>query len=211
MTRRGFTLIEMIVSLGILLLILTTAALAVSGARRTWQTIAAQDEALKSCRTLDRIAESAFRNAVPFYWRDRDNRERLLFSGEPHSVTLSYLHPVDDLSQGGIRFLRLFREGGKLIAEYRQRPFGDDGSPLPGTEREELAADIAEVTFLYADRRDRAIEWYDFWNVEERRNLPLALQMEVRFADGSQQIWLRRTAGSGQFQQWGRRLQPLKR
>lgn len=210
MKRRNFTLVEMIVSLGILLLVLSIAALATLGARRTWQTIATQDRVLKSSRTIDRLAESAFRNAVPFYWRDRDNQERLLFTGEPHTVTLSYLHPVDDGAAGGIRFLRLFREGKKLIAEYRQRPFLNDREPLPGMVREELADNVVELTFCYADRRDRAIEWYDFWDVEARRNLPLAIQMEIRFDDGSQQIWLRRTAGSGQFQQWGRRLQPLK-
>lgn len=211
MIRRNFTLVELVVSLGILLAIMLISTLALSGVQQTWRSVSAQEQQLKTLRALDHIAETAFRNAVPFYWRDRDNKERMLFSGETNSVTLTYLHRIDAHSQGGIRFLKIYREGRQLIAEYRQLPFLNDGGATPGMEREVLADNVAAVTFLYADRRDKELDWFEFWEIEDRKNLPLAIQMEVRFQDGTQQIWLRRTAGNGQFQEWGRRLTPQKR
>ncbi len=206
MKRRNFTLIELVVSLGILLLIVTTSALAVSAAYRSWRSVTEQEERIKSYRAIDRLADTALRNAVPFHWKDRNNKELVLFTGTPESVTLTYLHRIDDRSEGGIRFLRLFREGTKLVAEYRSRPFtGNDGAELP-FEREVLADDVKALSFVYADRQDDRLEWFDSWEVDGMKNLPLAIQMEVEFNDGSRQIWLRRTAGNGQFQTWGRRL-----
>ncbi len=212
MRKCYFTLIEMVVALGILLAILTISTLALSGVHRTWQTMSSQDKKHATYRTIDFIAENAFRNAVPFYWRDSNNKEQIIFMGEENSVLFSYLHPVSDREQGGIRFLKIYRNNKDLIAEYRQRPIiNNEDELLPKTKHEILASDIKDVTFIYADRVDKQIQWFDSWDVEERRNIPMAIQMEITFADDSKQIWLRRTAGNGQFQEWGRRVTPMVR
>ena len=152
----------------------------------------------------------AFRNAIPFYWRDRNNKEVMIFSGEPDAVTLAYLHRINDRREGGIRFLRLFRQNRRLIAEYRKLPFLYDGAEEFEFEREVIAENVTGLSFIYADRRDDRLEWLESWDAEQMKNLPLAIQMEVRFSDGTQQNWLRRTAGNGQFQEWGRRLKAQK-
>lgn len=210
MTRRSFTLIEMVVSLGILLMILTISAMALSVVQRTWKSTADHEASLKQYRTIDLIVDVAFRNAIPFYWRDRNNREVMIFSGEPDVVTLAYLHRINDRREGGIRFLRLFRQNRRLIAEYRKLPFLYDGAEEFEFEREVIAENVTGLSFIYADRRDDRLEWLESWDAEQMKNLPLAIQMEVRFSDGTQQNWLRRTAGNGQFQEWGRRLKAQK-
>lgn len=210
MTRRPFTLIEMVVSLGILLMILTISAMALSIVQKTWKSTADREASLKQYRTIDLIVDVAFRNAIPFYWRDRNNKEVMIFSGEPDAVTLAYLHRINDRREGGIRFLRLFRQNRRLIAEYRKLPFLYDGAEEFEFEREVIAENVTGLSFIYADRRDDRLEWLESWDAEQMKNLPLAIQMEVRFSDGTQQNWLRRTAGSGQFQEWGRRLKTQK-
>lgn len=191
-------------------MILTISALALSVVQGSWRTTTDREVVLQRYRTIDLIVDVAFRNAIPFYWRDRNNKEVMIFSGTPNSVTLTYLHRVNDYQDGGIRFLRLFRQNRQLVAEYRRLPFLFDETDDFEFEREIIADNVIDLTFIYADRHDNRLEWLDFWDVEQRKNLPLAIQMEVRFADGTQQCWLRRTAGNGQFQEWGRRLQTQK-
>ena len=163
------------------------------------------DSRLKQYRLIDHIVESAFRNAIPFYWQNRNHKEIMIFSGEPERLTLTYRHRVD-ATGSALRFLRLFAENGKLIAEYRDLPFVPAETQNLPFERETLASGIQTVRFIYADLRDNRLEWHESWNVEEMKNMPMAIQMEVTFSDGTTQVWLRRTAGNGEFQTFGRRL-----
>ena len=61
------------------------------------------------------------------------------------------------------------------------------------------------VDFLYADwHPDTGLEWREEWNAEnERFEVPLAIYAAVYWDDGRQESWLRRTAGSGQFERLG--------
>lgn len=208
--RAPFTLVEIVVSLGILSLILLISSLAVSTVYQTWRSISRYDEELKLYQDIDRVVETAFRNAVPFRWQNRNNKEVTLFTGGTNSIFLTYLHRIDDRGSGGIRFLRLFLEDGQLIAEYRQRPFLNDERGGYTLEREVIATSVSGLTFIYADRIEQHLEWFDEWDVELKKNLPVAIQMEVQFKNGKRQIWLRRTAGNGQFHEWGRRLIPQR-
>lgn len=209
MKKYQFTLLEIIVSLGILLLILLIASMAVSGVYLSWSKISEREELMKQYRIIDRIVESAFRNAVPFHWKNRDNKEVVLFSGMQHSIFLTYLHRIDPSSQdGGIRFLKLYLQKGKLIAEYRPYPYLDQDSvntPIK-VEREILVDHIKTLDFVYLDYRDREIEPYDEWDCGIMKNIPMAIQMEIEFKSGKRQVWLRRTAGNSQYSEWGRRL-----
>ena len=57
MTRRSFTLIEMVVSLGILLMILTISAMALAVVQKTWKSTADHEASLKQYRTIDLIVD----------------------------------------------------------------------------------------------------------------------------------------------------------
>lgn len=210
MKIRYFSLLEMVVSLGLLAMILLIASLSISAAWRTWQSISEHENELKQYRLIDKIMDNAFRNAVPFHWKDRNNKEVMLFAGRQTSIFLTYLHRVDDRQTGGIRFLRLFREDNQLIAEYRNLPYfaGEPGQAK--VEREILAKDISSLEFVYADNYENKFTWYDEWDIDRMKNLPAAIQLEVQFQNGQKQVWLRRTAGNGLYQEWGRRLIPQR-
>lgn len=210
MKLRYFTLVEMVASLGILVMILLIASLAISAAWRTWQSITDHENELKQYRLIDKIMDNAFRNAVPFHWKDRNNKEVMLFVGQPNSVFFSYLHRIDDRETGGIRFLRLFRENDQLTAEYRNLPYFSDDLGQVKVEREILAKDVTGLVFVYADNYENKLTWYDEWDIERMKNLPVAIQLEIQFKNGKRQVWLRRTAGNGLYQEWGRRLIPQR-
>lgn len=210
MRRSNFTLVELITALAVLMMVMLVAGIALSSTQITYKTVTKHEEKLRQYRAIDRIADTALRNAVPFYWKDRNNKEIMIFDGQADSLTLSCLHRISDRQEGGIRFLRLFRDGTRLIAEYRNLPFLNDGREEYPFEREVIADNVVNLAFVYADWHDQRLEWFESWDVEQMKNLPMAIQIEVEFRNGDKQVWLRRTAGNGQFQQWGRRLQPQR-
>ena len=58
---------------------------------------------------------------------------------------------------------------------------------------------MREIGFVYAAyNEDNELEWYDFWDEEERgeNTFPLAIQLTVTWNDDTTERWLRRTAGT---------------
>ena len=208
--KRRFTLLELSIAAGILAVVMTVAGMAIQGAQQTWRKVTEQDDRLKQYQAIDRIAETVFRNAIPFNWKDRNNKEILCFEGKSDSVMLPYLHRIGDRELGAIRFLRLYVEDGDLYAEYRHTPViplesdNDDNFEL-----EVLAENISSIKLCYADYDHERLVWYDTWDNDRLKNLPVALQLEVEFADGAKQVWLRRTAGNGFYEQLRTRKAPL--
>ncbi len=201
--KRRFTLIEVVVAVGILMAVMGVAAFAFAGVQNSWRTASRLDQHLKQCQLIDRVLDNAVRNAVPFHWKDRNNKESMLFVGGENALYLTYLHRIGERDTGGIRFLRLYVAEGKLIAEYRPTPIlsvADVG------EIEVLAENVKRMTFQYADLRDDRLEWYSSWDPEEMKNLPVAILLTVDFADGASEVWLRRTAGNSRAAQLGNRL-----
>ena len=49
------------------------------------------------------------------------------------------------------------------------------------------------------------MEFLDEWIEDDHEGIPLAVQMEVEWADGSKERWLRRTAGSAANATYGNR------
>lgn len=206
MTRKFFTLVELVVSLGVLIMILLLATITLSLATRTWYSITEYDKKLKDFHNIDKVANISFRNIVPFRWRDSNNKEKIIFSGESDKIHFAYLHRVNNPNDGGIRFLRLFVQEGILIAEYCSTPFLAESDSKISINREVIAKDVLSVNFIYADIRNEKLEWYDNWDIEQMKNIPLAIHMEIHFKDNTRKAWLRRTAGNSQFYEWGRRL-----
>lgn len=210
MNKRHFTLLELSIAVGILAVVMAVAGMALQGAQQTWRKVSEQDGRLRQYQAIDRIAETAFRNAIPFNWQDRNNKEALCFDGKSDSVMLPYLHRIGNRELGAIRFLRLYVKDGGLYAEYRHTPV----IPLESDhddnfELELLADNVKAIKLCYADYDKEKLVWYDSWDNDRLKNLPVALQLEVEFADGAKQVWLRRTAGNGFYEQLRTRKAPL--
>ena len=135
-----------------------------------------------------------------------------MFKGDSNELVLAYLHRITNVKKGGIRFIKLSLEDGKLIAYYRHTPIlywlNED---LASTcQKEVIAKNVENVSFLYADKSENGITWCDDWNEELEKNIPLGIQITVEFKNGRKISWLRRTAGSSFESEYGKRETVIK-
>jgi type II secretory pathway component PulJ len=210
--KTPFTLIEVVIALGIFAVVSLLIATTFFTMQRSWIRIKKQTKSLNAYQTIDRVVDYAFRNAVPFKWRDKNLKDSLVFKGDSNEVTLAYLHRVTNIKKGGIRFMKLVEENDNLVAYYRHTPIlywlnEDLGSTC---QKEVIAQDVENISFLYADRDENGITWVNDWNEEIEKNIPLAIQMTIKFKDGRKVSWLRRTAGNSFETNYGKRETVIK-
>ena len=180
---RLFTLVELVLALGILSILAVMAVGILTSVQRLWDDIGTHTGELEKLQNIDRIADYAFKNMVPFHWPNAENRDQEIF-------------------------LELRLEDKKLVACYRKTPMlywlgepqNDDT-----VRKEVLAENIEELRFEYAEREGDDIIWYQDWDEENFTQIPLAVFLYVKFSDGTEEQWLRRTAGSGFNSSFGKR------
>ncbi len=211
-SEAGFTLFEVVLAVAIFAVAALLIGTTLFAMQRSWSRIKKQSARLKTYQCIDRVVDYAVRNAVPFKWPDPNSKDRLVFKGDSDELILAYLHRVTNIEKGGIRFIKLFVEDGKLIALYRHTPIlywlNED---LDSTcQREVIAGGVKEISFLYADREDDGITWEDDWDEKTEKNIPLGIQMTVEFENGRKVSWLRRTAGSSFESSYGKRETVIK-
>jgi len=117
------------------------------------------------------------------------------------------LHRIDPTKRTAIRFLKLFVENNRLIAEYSSTPLLPwQGNPEQ-VKREIIADGVADIAFTYADinPQTKQVNLSDSWDNNATRYIPLGIQLAVTWQNGRQTLWFRRTAGAGYQQQLGRR------
>jgi prepilin-type N-terminal cleavage/methylation domain-containing protein len=207
--EQGFTLLEMLLAIALLSVVMLIAGTSIYTVQRGWSRISANSIELKRLQMVDRIADSAFRNAVPFTWKDINNQTVYCFRGEPDNLLLTYLHRIganDD--HGGVRFIRLYLQDDKLIAEYRKTPLlPDEPGDHEHTSSEVISENVKRIEFTYidADAITGELEYDNIWDMEEKRNIPLAIQLKIEWNDASTEVWLRRTAGNSASSSYGKR------
>jgi len=211
-SERGFTLIEVVMAIAIFAVISLLIATTLFTMQRSWSRIKKQTNRLKAYQTIDRVVDYAVRNAVPFKWPDKTFKEQLVFKGDSNEVLLAYLHRVTNVKKGGIRFMKLVLEDGELLAYYRHTPilYWLNENLESTCQKEVIAHDVENISFLYADKTENGITWVDDWNEELEKNIPLGIQMTIKFKDGRKVFWLRRTAGSSFESEYGKRETVIK-
>ena len=213
--KRFFTLVELAAALtvaGFVVLITGTAAMSFW---KTWEAASSLTARLEEFRKIDTVMDTLVRNAVPFNWTDRDGTNDtssdILFDGQEDELFFTSLRRAYAGSEGSLLFIRIRLEEGDLVADCSLFPrfpwLVQDEDDMPWT-REVLARNVRSVSFLYADRSDNGeLEWEEAeWNREEKSFLPLAIRMTVVWEDGTEESWLRRTAGSGASSVYGDRM-----
>ena len=194
---RLFTLVELVLALGILSILAVMAVGILTSVQRLWDDIGTHTGELEKLQ-----------NMVPFHWPNAENRDQEIFRGDPNSILFAYLHRNTNADGGGIRFLELRLEDKKLVACYRKTPMlywlgepqNDDT-----VRKEVLAENIEELRFEYAEREGDDIIWYQDWDEENFSQIPLAIFLYIKFSNGTEEQWLRRTAGSGFNSSFGKR------
>ena len=207
--RKYFTLLEVILATTILAMMVAAVALGINGIFGSWNRITRANDKLERLLLMDRIVDSTFRNAIPFTWKDETRKDRFVFIGDDSELIVSYMHRINNADDGGINFLRLKLDGSNLVAEYRKTPilYWDDN--YDNCTQEIILKSVSAISFLYADMKNDELTWLDDWDEDASVNIPLAIQIKVDFEDGSSDVWLRRTAGSGFRETFGVRKNNL--
>jgi len=202
--RRRFTLLEVVLAVAVFML---TVALLVAFSQAVtdgWQRLTAEQGEFAELLALDRTLDRILSGAVPFVWRDEDGQPLPVFQGDPDRLRFAVRHRTVDPHDGSLRFVALSVEDGRLLVRYQSRPFLDWEIRDEPEQTSVIAEAVDSVSFLYADLVDgEVLEWVDEWDVE-RQDLPLAILVYVRWQDGRLESWLRRPAGSGWHERWGR-------
>ena len=215
--RQRFTLMEVLVAAvifaGLSLALFAYASYATSA----WQQLQLRRNQLDELLVIDRALDQILPHAIPFNWPD-PNAETYtaipVLVANPDSLRCAYLHRLNDLQEGAIRFSEIRLDDGNLVIQYSDRPFinwQDAGERIWTVT---IAQNVQSLEFQYADWdsdvasdnwSDRIL-WTDAWdNVDvERYDLPLAVAVTVTFADGRRHAWLRRTMGNSFRERFGK-------
>lgn len=200
--RSYFTLMELVAAAGIML---SVAGIIAFASRSFFRALASAERVsaqLQVYLNIDQLMDGCFRNMIPFNWETTDVNDDTfqVFDGLEDSIHFTTLRRSYDDNSGNLFFVRVYVEDDELIAEYSKfprLPWYDDDEDLMPYDREVLATDVDEISFLYAGAEDSTIVWLDEWDREEYDFIPLAVQMTVKWKDGTEECWLRRTAASG--------------
>ncbi len=200
--KHGFTLLEIVLALAIFAVMMTLIASILFSARQGWVVVRESTTELEMLLRLERLADTAFRNAIPFRWPNDNRREVQIFRGEPDFLRLAYLHRINDPGEGGIRFLELSLQGSALTAHYRPYPLLDDSER--GKTDEIIAEGIRKLTFSYALRKNGEILWQSEFDAVAAGTIPPAIRMDVEWENGRKTSFLRRTAGHSHRSSYGK-------
>ena len=203
--RWAFTMLELLLATALLALTVTLIMAASNSITKSWQKLDRKQQKLQQVLKLDRTLDAMLSNIVPFRWPDAEGGTRAVFSGDKDEVHFAYMHQINRLRDGGIRFVKLALEKGVFTACYQERPLLDVRYP-DKIHRTVLADEVERIEIQYADWLPEAgCVWVDQWNTENRQRLdaPLAVLLRIYWEDGSWESWMRRTAGSGQYERWG--------
>lgn len=200
--RSYFTLMELVAAAGIML---SVAGIIAFASRSFFRALASAERVsaqLQVYLNIDQVMDGCFRNMIPFNWETTDVNDDTfqVFDGLEDSIHFTTLRRSYDDNSGNLFFVRVYVDNDELIAEYSKfprLPWYDDDEDIMPYDREVLATNVDEISFLYAGAEDSTIVWLEEWDREEYDFIPLAVQMTVKWKDGTEECWLRRTAASG--------------
>ena len=205
-TQQGFTLIEVILAVLILMMVFLVAGTGLMVVQQTWVKSQKRSSRLKQLILIDKIVNTNFTNIIPFEWKDKNLKKREIFLGDPNKVTFATTHRLNIVREGSIRFVSIYMENNNLIVSYSNTPILYWDDQITPQTTEVIAEGVSNVSFQYADLNPKKVLiWENNWDEKQRKNIPLAIQMTITWEDQTQTSWLKRTAGAGKYENFGRR------
>lgn len=189
-TMTGFTLLEIIISIGILAVILTTIYGAFNSSMRAFTVMENPGDAYGQARlVLNRMSEEIgsiyFAGKNPntgLLGEDRDEDD--LPFDSLHFTSLSHIRWVKDSRESELceigYYLETDREREKTFL-FRREDWNVDGALEEGGITLELAEGIDGLNFRYYDGE----EWVDDWDSKGRNGLPKAIEVVLLVEDPS--------------------------
>jgi general secretion pathway protein J len=187
---RGFTLLEVIVTMTILGLIL----LIISGAFRlglsAWERGESTREEYQKVRAISQLVCQQIKSSIPYKIKtQKAEGDYLAFEGKPHSLKFVSALPIKAREpQGFVYAIYEFQEGGEeggRLVYYEQRVlnknfFEEKPDEELGVSLCEGVSDVRFEYFREADLEESKTEgWIDEWNTKEEKELPKALRMKI--------------------------------
>ncbi len=213
---RRFTLLEVVIAVGIFMLVAVALFAYSRQTTNSWTRIMQERNTFSELLTLDRAVDQIFSHVVPFLWPDPNDElenEVPFIVANSESLRVAYIHRLNNEEEGALRFVEIMVKDGNLCATYSDRPFiywENIGDRLWTSV---LARDVESVTFRYADwggdmtdAWSSRLKWVDEWETEDsgRTDVPLAIQMTVVWQNGKIESWLRRTMGNSYRERYGK-------
>ncbi len=203
--KARFTLLELVIALGIMVALLTLLTMAGAGVRDTWARLNREQQYFNSLMLLDRVLDGILANAMPFNWRDADNQPLPLFAGASDRLDLACRHQTGTINDGGLRFASIqLDDDGQLLVAYTPRPLLSSAVDAGTAGVSVIGTGVKALEFQYADLEGGEIVWLDAWEAE-RLDIPMGILMTISWEDGRVESWLRRTAGNGFYERLGER------
>lgn len=183
--QRGFTLLELLLALGLTAMLLTLLSAGVYAVVRDWDDNQEQlDQALDRTVAILQV-ERALQGAMPHSYRDLQTLGRFIFfQGEPDR--LQWVSTVSPQQRRGLTAWRLEQDPEDGIVLQLAPAYTDDPRPRldEATERSLLPGFRARFRYLVEEGDDDRV-WRDTWDGEQRMGLPLAVHVLLEPLPGS--------------------------
>jgi len=179
--RRGFTLIEVVLSLAILAMVVATVFAVLRLAHRAERKGTARSEATQRVMVLADRLSWLLAGAYPYMQPAEDaGTEKLVFEGEGDMlsfVTTSVDKYSDDVADiPGLKYVRLSLEADGLRAD--ERVFYMEDAELVPYVLEPLAASL-DMEYMEQDAETGETQWVGNWDTDTRDYLPVAVSIRI--------------------------------
>lgn len=177
---RGFTLIEVVLALGIAAVALAITFGAVRVGLAAWRQGEARAEGLQHARSVVALLEQVVGGAHPYRTGAAGNG-RLLFDGAPDRLDLVSVAPaVPPAAPIAFVAIRLARENAGLAVRQAVLPAR---APLYGAEPVLRDPVVTALRFRYLRAEDGT--WTDRWNGADEQGLPAAVEVTLTTVQGA--------------------------
>lgn len=168
MNRRGFTLIELILSFSLVAVLLLIALSSVRFGAGLWESGNKTADRGWIKRYFTTVFKSEVSSAFPYAGPEGD----IVFSGTPERLVFVSSGFGEGFPWGGARLVEYAVEEGHLILKEKVLP---DAGEMSYVRETEISKDVEQVRFSYLG----AVGWEDGWNGAEKNSLPKAIKAAV--------------------------------
>ena len=191
--QRGFTLLELLISLTLLGLILVLLFGGLRLSVRSWDSVQQKVDNLNSVRSVEGFLRREMEQIYPYRWKNVP-APRYAFAGERHK--LYFVAPMPSrIGVGGLYAIALEFEqtGNGRRLTWKHVPVGphmqdfstvDPVKEMALAETELSAVEDIWLTYFGRETASAAPRWVDRW--DSTVTMPQLIRIQVRFTDGSE-------------------------
>ena len=194
-TQKGFTLLELILSISILSLVLVTIYGTLSMGSRTWEKGERDIEKIQRERVVMNLLARAIKSTFPYKVTpsERDtHKEFYAFDGKKDSISFVSTTPLKG-EKGGLSWLTFWVEDDEGLVVVEQDALRTDifeeKESMDKDEMEVLDQQVTAIQFEYYKLKSGKTEgegegeWEEKWDAEKEGTLPNAVKVELTFEE----------------------------